>query len=114
MKAIISILTNSIAIIFDAINTLSDTLLSTITIVSTRLAHLPPDKKHPLGYGRIECLTASAVSMIVLYAGITSLIDSIQNDYCVGSTQLYYSEFDSDRGDDFRKDLFGSFCQSGQ
>lgn len=38
MKAIISILTNSIAIIFDAINTLSDTLLSTITIVSTKLA----------------------------------------------------------------------------
>lgn len=78
MKAIISILTNSIAIIFDAINTLSDTLLSTITIVSTKLAHLPPDKKHPLGSGRIEYLTASVVSMIVLYAGITSLIDSIQ------------------------------------
>jgi cation diffusion facilitator family transporter len=78
MKAIISVPTNSIAIIFDAINNSSDTLLSTITIVSTKLAHLSPDKKHPLGYGRIEYLTASAVSMIVLYAGITSLIDSIQ------------------------------------
>lgn len=65
-------------IIFDAINNSSDTLLSTITIVNTKLAHLSPDKKHPLGYGRIEYLTASAVSMIVLYAGITSLIDSIQ------------------------------------
>ena len=59
-------------------NNLSDALSSVITIVGTKLAGKRPDKKHPLGYGRIEYLSAMIVSAIVLYAGITSLVESIK------------------------------------
>ncbi len=45
---------NSIAIISDAVNNLSDALSSIMTIVGTKLAGKSPDKKHPYGYGRIE------------------------------------------------------------
>ena len=46
-KAVIGFLTNSIAIISDAVNNLSDALSSIITIVGTRLAGKAPEKKHP-------------------------------------------------------------------
>ncbi|MCR5537865.1 MAG: cation diffusion facilitator family transporter [Lachnospiraceae bacterium] len=77
-KAVIGLLSNSIAVVLDAVNNLSDALSSVITIVGTKLAGKRPDKKHPLGYGRIEYLSAMIVSAIVLYAGITSLVESIK------------------------------------
>ena len=51
---------------------------SLITIVGTKLAGKAPDKKHPFGYGRIEYLSAMIISMIVLYAGITSFVESVK------------------------------------
>ena len=77
-KAVIGLISNSIAVTLDAVNNLSDALSSVITIVGTKLAGKLPDKKHPLGYGRIEYLSAMVVSGIVLYAGITSLVESIK------------------------------------
>lgn len=77
-KAAAGIMSNSIAILLDAVNNLSDALSSVITIVGTKLASKAPDKKHPLGYGRIEYLSAMIVSAIVLYAGITSAVESVR------------------------------------
>lgn len=77
-KAVIALAANSIAVLLDAVNNLSDALSSIITIVGTKLASKLPDKKHPLGYGRIEYLSAMIVSGIVLYAGITSCVESIK------------------------------------
>ena len=77
-KAFVGLLANSIAIILDAVNNLSDSLSSIITIVGTKLAGKAPDKNHPFGYGRIEYMTSLIVSAIVLYAGITALTSSIK------------------------------------
>ena len=77
-KASVGFLSNSIAIISDAVNNLSDVLSSVITIVGTKLAGKAPDKKHPYGYGRIEYMTSMIVSAIVLYSGITALVESIK------------------------------------
>ncbi|MBR1507571.1 MAG: cation transporter [Eubacterium sp.] len=77
-KAVIGILSNSIAIVMDAVNNISDAGSSLITIIGTKLAGREPDKKHPFGYGRIEYLSAMIISVIVLYAGVTSLIESIK------------------------------------
>ena len=74
-KAAVGILSNSIAVILDAINNLSDALSSVITIVGTKLSNKKPDKKHPLGYGRIEYLSALLVAGTLLYAGITSFTE---------------------------------------
>ncbi len=76
-KAVIGIASNSIAIILDAVNNLSDALSSVITIIGTKLASKLPDKKHPLGHGRVEYITALVVAGIVLYAGITSGYESV-------------------------------------
>ena len=77
-KAVVGFFTNSIAISLDAVNNLSDALSSVITIIGTKLAGRRPDKKHPFGHGRIEYLSAVTISVIVLYAGISALVESIK------------------------------------
>ena len=76
-KAAAGLVSGSISIILDAVNNLSDALSSIITIIGTKLSLKPADKKHPFGYGRIEYLSASIIAAIVLYAGFTSLKESI-------------------------------------
>lgn len=77
-KAVVGLTVNSIAIVMDAVNNLSDAASSVITIVGTRLAGKEPDKKHPFGYGRIEYLSAMVISLLVLYAGITAFVESVK------------------------------------
>ena len=76
-KIIAGTLSNSIAIITDAVNNLSDAASSLVTIIGTKLAARPADKKHPFGYGRIEYLSAMLIGMLVLYAGISALVGAI-------------------------------------
>ena len=77
-KAAVGLITNSIAIVLDAVNNISDAGSSLITIIGTKLAAKEPDKKHPFGYGRIEYLSAMIISVIVLYAGVTSFVESVK------------------------------------
>ena len=77
-KAVVGWTSHSIAIVMDAVNNLSDAASSVITIVGTKLAGKHPDKQHPFGHGRIEYLSAMLISMLVLYAGLTALIESVK------------------------------------
>ncbi len=77
-KAFVGIASNSIAVTLDAVNNLSDALSSVITIIGTKLAGKLPDRKHPLGYGRMEYLSAMVVAGLVLYAGISSAVESVK------------------------------------
>ena len=77
-KAGVGILASSVAIVMDAVNNLSDALSSVITIVGTKLSQRPPDRKHPFGFGRVEYFSAIIIAVIVLSAGITSLIESVK------------------------------------
>lgn len=78
MKALVGIASNSIAVILDAVNSLSDALSSVVTIIGIKLATKKPDKKHPLGYGRMEYISSMVVAALVLYAGITSAVESVK------------------------------------
>lgn len=75
-KAFVGLVSGSIAIILDAVNNLTDALTSGITILGVVLAGKKPDSRHPFGYGRIEYLTAVIISALVLFAGITSAVES--------------------------------------
>ena len=77
-KAAVGLISNSIAVTLDAVNNLSDALSSVVTIIGAKLGGKQPNKKHPLGYGRIEYLSSMIVAAIVLYAGITSMVESIK------------------------------------
>lgn len=75
-KATIGLIANSIAIILDAVNNLSDALSSIITIIGTKLSEKKPDKEHPYGHGRIEYFASVIIAALVLIAGITAFKES--------------------------------------
>ena len=79
IKATIGFIVGSIAIILDALNNLTDSMSSVVTIIGTKLAYKKPNKKHPYGYGRIEYITSTIVGLIIMAAGATALFESIKS-----------------------------------
>ena len=77
-KALVGLLAGSIAIVLDAVNNLTDALSSVITILGVKLARRRPDARHPFGYGRVEYFSAVIIAAIVIGAGVTSLVESVQ------------------------------------
>lgn len=75
-KVIVGLLANSVAVLLDAVNNLTDSLSSAITIIGVKLAGRKPDSKHPFGYGRVEYFSAIVVAGIIFAAGVSSLIES--------------------------------------
>ena len=78
-KIILGSLTNSIAITTDAMNNLTDSSSSIITIIGTNLSSKKEDEKHPFGHGRIEYLTSMVIGIIVTITGIQVLISSAKD-----------------------------------
>lgn len=77
-KAVVGFVTNSIAIILDAVNNLTDAMSSIITIVGAKLSAKRPDKKHPFGHGRVEYFSSVIIAIIILAAGVTSFKESLE------------------------------------
>ncbi len=77
-KAAVGFAANSIAIVLDAVNNLTDVMSSVVTIIGAKLAGKKADRDHPLGHGRYEYLSAMVIVAIVLYAGVTSLVESVR------------------------------------
>lgn len=77
-KVFVGLLSNSIAIVLDAVNNLSDSLSSVVTIIGARFAGKEPDKGHPMGHGRSEYLSTVVIAMLILYIGLTALVESVR------------------------------------
>ncbi len=77
-KLIVGIVGNSITIVADAINNLSDAGSSVVTLVGFKLSATPPDKDHPFGHARYEYITSLLVSVTVLFIGILLLKSSVE------------------------------------
>ena len=71
------IVSGSVAIIGDALNNLTDTGSSLITLVGFKISAMPADKKHPYGHERIEYISGLIVSIIIIVVGIELLNSSI-------------------------------------
>ena len=114
-KAAVGVFSHSIAISLDAVNNLSDAASSLITILGTKLAKKAPDRKHPYGHGRYEYLTTMVVAGIVLWAGLTSLGESIQSiikpETPTYSTEIVLGRFFVKRGKELDS---GSLVASGE
>ena len=77
-KIVIGLLSKSIAIVIDAVNTLSDIMSSVVTIIGVHFAGKSPDKEHPMGYGRSEYLSTVIIAILIIYIGITALVESVR------------------------------------
>lgn len=77
-KALIGLAVHSTAMVLDAVNNFSDVMSSVVTIIGTKIASKKPDKKHPLGHGRVEYLAQMIIAALIIYAGITALWESVK------------------------------------
>ncbi|MBQ9062166.1 MAG: cation transporter [Eubacterium sp.] len=77
-KIITGIAASSHVILLDGINSLSDLLSSAISILSAALGTRKADASHPFGYGRIEYLSSLLITMLIMYVGIHSIIQSVK------------------------------------
>ena len=89
-KLLIGTAANSVSIRADAVNNLTDALTSVVTIIGDKLSERKPDQKHPFGYGRTEYLVSLFIGVMILYAGVTEIIETFgrirhpePNDYSV-------------------------------
>ncbi|MBT2732750.1 cation diffusion facilitator family transporter [Carnobacterium sp. ISL-102] len=78
MKLMIGLFSGSVSIIADAMNNLSDSASSVLTLIGFRIAAKPADKKHPYGHQRSEYITGMIISFIILFVGGQFLITSIK------------------------------------
>lgn len=77
-KFIVGNLSGSISVTADALNNLSDMASNSVTIAGTKLASKPVDKEHPFGHGRLEYISALAVSGLILVMGFELAKSSIE------------------------------------
>ena len=75
-KILAGVLSNSVAIIADAFNNLSDSGTSVITLLSFKASSKPADKEHPFGHARMEYIASMVVSFIIMLVGAELLLDS--------------------------------------
>ncbi len=85
-KLAVGLIGNSITIIADAINNLSDAGSSVVTLVGFKLSSAPPDKDHPFGHARYEYITSLLVSVVVLLIGVLLFKSSIEK--CITPEQV--------------------------
>ena len=90
-KLIVGVIGNSITIIADAINNLSDAGSSVVTLVGFKLSSTPADKDHPFGHARYEYVTSLLVSVTVLFIGILLLKSSIEK--CITPEEVSVSVY---------------------
>lgn len=69
-KLIVGFIGNSITIVADAVNNLSDAASSVITVFGFRISARPADKEHPFGHHRYEQISALIVAILVLAIGV--------------------------------------------
>jgi len=89
-KVSVGLISKSIAIVLDGINNFTDMISSLVTIIGTIIAGKKPDKEHPYGHGRIEYFASVIISIIILYAGVTALSESIKA--IIHPNQIDYSK----------------------
>ena len=78
MKIIVGTVFHSVSVTADAVNTLTDSGSSVVTLIGFKMASKPADEKHPFGHARIEYLSGVIVSFIVIFLGLQLGMSSIE------------------------------------
>lgn len=77
VKLLVGVMSNSISIIADSFNNLSDCMSAIISLVGVKLAMRPADDEHPFGHGRYEYIASLVVAFVIMIIGWQFLMSSI-------------------------------------
>ena len=78
-KIILGFVSKSTAILNDAFNNLSDSVVSIMALVGSSFSKKPADKEHPFGHGRIEYVVSLLVSIVIIYVGLMLFINTAKS-----------------------------------
>jgi len=78
VKLVVGIIANSLALVADAVHSLSDSATSVVVIVGFKISSKPPDQEHPYGHGRAEYIATLIISVLLMVTGIEFIRSSIQ------------------------------------
>ncbi|MDC7233782.1 MAG: cation diffusion facilitator family transporter [Spirochaetales bacterium] len=79
LKIIVGLLSGSMAVIADGIDSATDIVTSLITLLTSAIISEPPDKEHPWGHARAEAIATKALSFFIFFAGAQLLITAVQS-----------------------------------
>ncbi|MFV0559554.1 MAG: cation diffusion facilitator family transporter [Enterococcus sp.] len=77
-KISIGLISGSVSIMADAMNSLTDTASSVLTLIGFRISSKPPDKEHPYGHERFETISGLFISIIITYVGFQFMENSVK------------------------------------
>ena len=76
-KFVVGIIANSMSIISDAVNNITDAGSSVVSMIGFKLSQKEIDKDHPWGHGRMEYVAAFIVDVLIIIVGYQLLQTSI-------------------------------------
>ena len=74
LKIFGGLVSGSLAVVGDGIDSLSDVVTSMVTLYAAKAAAMPPDPEHPWGHGRVETIATKTLSLIIIMAGLQLII----------------------------------------
>ena len=79
VKAVAGVLGNSVAMLADAVHSVSDLLTDFVTLWASKVSHKPRDADHPYGHGKFESLGALIISGLLVATGLGIGWHAIEN-----------------------------------
>ena len=77
-KLYAGLVTSSIAMISDALHTLSDSSTSLIVVIGAKMASKPGDREHPFGHGRVELIASLIIGFLLLTTAGSLIFESVK------------------------------------
>ena len=87
-KFLAGFIAHSHAMISDAIHSASDVFSTIVVIIGIKLASKEPDKEHPYGHERLECVTAIILAIILFITGLKIGVDALENIFQESQSEL--------------------------
>jgi cation diffusion facilitator family transporter len=69
VKLLVWLVSGSVSVLSEAVHSLADLLVTTLQVVSVRLAARPADENHAYGHGKFENLSAALEAIFILATG---------------------------------------------
>ena len=87
LKISAGLLSGSLAVVADGVDSSSDIITSIITLITARILTKPPDAKYPYGYDKADTIATKALSFIIFFAGAQLFITTIRKFFQGGNSE---------------------------
>jgi cation diffusion facilitator family transporter len=87
-KITVGLISGSLAVVADGVDSMTDIVISIITLITANIISRPPNMKYPYGYGRADTIATKSLSFIIFFAGAQMLITSVKRLIMGGNTEI--------------------------